>query len=165
MLLLVQIDDRSGEVLGHALEELGQMGVRNVQLLASLTKKGRPGSLLLVDLEEELESEVAAYLAAELGAWGYHLLAAEHRHFDVESRERSVTIVCGPRRAVFPMAVKFFSHGGALLRVKVERDDVEVVQAFVRQGEQVVSSEALRTLIEHELRRWPEASAVEVRLW
>jgi uncharacterized protein (DUF111 family) len=165
MLLMVQIDDRSGEVLGHALEELTAMGVRNVQLLSSHTKKGRPGRVLLVDLEPELEPEVAVYLAAELGAWGYHILAAEHRHFDVETRDRAVTVACGARRSTFTMTGKFFSREGRLLRVKVERDDVEAVQAFVREGEDVCASETVRTLVEHELQRRPDASAVEVHLW
>ncbi|HOT23168.1 MAG TPA: DUF111 family protein [Thermoleophilia bacterium] len=164
MLLLTQIDDRSGEVLGHALEELTALGVHNVQLLTSHTKKGRPGMVLLVDLEPELERAVAVYLAAELGAWGYHVVAAEHRHFDVEARERAVTVVCGARRATFTMTVKFFSLEGKLLRVKVERADVEAVQAFIREGEDVCASETVRALLEHELRTRPEATAVEVRL-
>ena len=164
MLLLVQIDDRSGEVLGHALDELMAMGARNVQLLSSHTKKGRPGNVLLIDLESELEPEVAVYLAAELGAWGYHVLEARHRHFDVERHERLVAVVCGGQRRRFTLLCKHFSREGKLLRVKVERSDVEAVQRFVRTMDDACSSDTVRLRLEHELRLHPGQRELEVRL-
>lgn len=164
MLLLVQIDDRSGEVLGAALEELAALGARNVQLLSSQTKKGRPGRVLLLDLPDELEPEVAAYLGTELGAWGYHVLAAEHRHFDITYRERVVDMVCGDKRASFRLAVKHVLHQGRLLRVKIERDDVEALARFARASDVACSTDTVRALVEHELRSDPQADAVEVRV-
>lgn len=165
MLMLVQIDDRSGEVLGHALEELMDLGARNVQLLSSVTKKGRPGNVLLVDLEPEREVDVAAYLAAELGAWGYQVLDASHRHFDTVLEERSVTVVAGDRRRVFQMPCKFFHHSGKLVRVKVERGDVEAVRRFVGKTDEACATDTVRSRIEHEVRRHPAAPELEVRLW
>lgn len=164
MLLLVQVDDRSGEVLGRALEELVAMGARNVQLLSSHTKKGRPGTLLLIDVDEALEPDVADYLVVELGAWGYHVLAAEHRHFEVEVRERTVTVACAGRDAAFVLPVKFFCRQGKTLRVKVERADVDAVVRFAREAGEMCSSETVRTLLEQEIRRRPDADAVTVRL-
>ncbi len=133
--MLVQVDDRSGETVGHALEELVGMGVRNVQLLSSHTKKGRPGMVLLLDLDGELETPVAAYLAAELGAWGYHVLAATHRHFDVTLVERRVTAVCGEQRATLTVRCKLFHQDGVLLRVEARArrcPGVAAVRAGVR---------------------------------
>ena len=165
MLLLVQIDDRSGEVLGHALDELMAMGARNVQLLSSHTKKGRPGNVLLIDLEDGLEPEVAVYLAAELGAWGYHALEARRRHFDVELHERLVTVACGRRSGGrSPCPASIFSREGRLLRVKVERSDVEAIQRFVRTIADACSSDTVRLRLEHELRRNPGQQELEVRL-
>jgi uncharacterized protein (DUF111 family) len=165
MLILAQIDDRSGEVLGHALEELMRMGARNVQLLASVTKKGRPGNVLLVDLDPSLEVEVAGYLAVELGAWGYQVLAAEHRHFDTRMQERAVTVECGGRSHTFSMPCKFFYQDGRLLRVKVERSDVEAVRRFVSETDDSCSTDTVRSLLEHEVRRHPEARDLRVALW
>lgn len=164
MLMLVQIDDRSGEVLGHALDELMMAGVRNVQLLSSHTKKGRPGNLLLIDLDGELEPEVADYLATELGVWGYHVLEASHRHFEVKQYNRLVTVVCGGRRQEFALPCKHFSREGRLLRVKIERDDVEAVQRFVKTTDDACSSETVRVRLEHELRLHPEQHQLEVYL-
>ena len=165
MLILVQIDDRSGEVMGYALEELMRLGARNVELLSSVTKKGRPGSVLLIDLEAEEEAAVAAYLAAELGAWGYHVLETQHRHFDTVLEKRSVIVTCGSRSRTFSMPCKFFSHDGKLLRVKVERSDVEAVQRFVGETDDACSTDTVRSRLEHEVRLHPAATEVQVRLW
>jgi len=164
LLLLVQIDDRSGEALGHALDELMGMGARNVQLLSTHTKKGRPGNVLLIDLDGELEPEVAVYLAAELGAWGYHVLESRHRHFDVEEHERLVTVVCGGQRRQFTLPCKHFLREDRLLRVKIERSDVEAVQSFVRTTDDACSSDTIRLRLEHELRRHPGQRELEVHL-
>jgi hypothetical protein len=163
MLMLAQIDDRSGEVLGRALEELMDMGARNVQLLSSHTKKGRPGTVLLIDLEPELEPEVAVYLAAELGAWGYHILAAEHRHFEVTQEDRIVTIVCVGESRTFTLPCKFFTREDELLRVKIERSDVEDVHRFIRTLDDACSTDTVRTVVEHEIRRHPDKREIEVR--
>ncbi len=165
MLILAQIDDRSGEVLGAALEELMGLGARNVQVLSSVTKKGRPGNVLLVDVEATLEPDVGAFLAVELGVWGYHVLETGHRHFDTVMKERSVTVIGGDHRTTLVMPCKFFHQGTRLLRVKVERADVEVLQRFVAQIDDGCSSETVRSRIEDEVRRRPDAQEIEVRLW
>ena len=165
MLILVQIDDRSGEVLGHSLEELIGLGARNVQLLSSLTKKGRPGHVLLIDLETDRETAVAAYLASELGAWGYQVLESRHRHFETMLEERSVIVVCGARSRTFALPCKFFSHDGKLLRVKVERSDVEAVQRFVSETGAACSTDTVRSRLEDEVLRRPANGELRVQLW
>ena len=57
LLLLVQIDDAPGELLGDVVRTLGEMGAKNVQLLSSLAKKGRPGYVLLIDILAQQEAE------------------------------------------------------------------------------------------------------------
>jgi uncharacterized protein (DUF111 family) len=162
MLILAQIDDRSGEVLGHAVGELLELGACNVQVLASHTKKGRPGTVLLIDAEAGVEAEVAAYLATELGVWGYHVLESRHRHFETTLQERRVAVVCGESSRTFTLSCKFFRHEGSLVRVKVERDDVEAVAAFVCGSDPACSSDTVRLLLEHAIRREAESGDVRV---
>jgi uncharacterized protein (DUF111 family) len=164
MLMLAQIDDRSGEVLGAALEHLMALGAHNVQLLDAHTKKGRPGFVLLIDVADALEHEVAAYLASELGAWGYHILASRHRHFDIAEEQRDVVVVCGARRRTFALVCKFVSHQGSLLRVKIERRDVEEIGRFVQESDAACSSDNVRVIVEGRLRRHPEQPTLEIDL-
>lgn len=162
MLILAQVDDRSGEVLGHAVDELLALGAHNVQLLASHTKKGRPGTVLLVDADDGAESAIAAYLAVELGVWGYHTLETRHRHFVTSMERRRVTVVCGPLAEIFTLPCKLLRHDGELVRVKVERADVEAVTGFVRQADPACSSDTVRLRLEHEIRRRPESPDLRV---
>ena len=59
-LLMAQVDDVSGELLGEFIRRVEALGARNVQIVSSITKKGRPGYIVYVDVPESLESEVAA---------------------------------------------------------------------------------------------------------
>lgn len=160
--MFVQCDDSSGEVVGHALDELLELGARNVQMLSSHTKKGRPGMVLLLDLDARLESEVATYLAAELGIWGYHVLETKHRHFDVAVETRCVTLRCGSGQRSRDVRCKLFRHGGRLLRVKLEHDDALRLLALARDLDSVCSLEELRAAVERIVRQQPHDHEFEV---
>jgi len=164
MLLLAQVDDCTGEVLGEALDQLVAMGVRNVQLLSSLTKKGRPGSVLLLDLERDLEPEVAVFLAAELGVWGYHLLQTNHRHFEVSIEERRIQVVSGDSSRMFNARCKFFRSRDELLRVKLEHIDAVEIADFVSASGRHCSLSNIRGRIEQEVWSRPDQPEFEFRI-
>ena len=62
------------------------------------------------------------------------------------------------------MPCKFFFDGESLLRVKVERADVEVVQRFVSETDERCTTDTVRSRIEHEVRRHPTSDEIEVEL-
>ena len=80
-LIFAQIDHLGGEQLGTLIEVLFKEGVKNVHLVPSLTKKGRPGYLLFIDLGEETPERISELLAKEYGIRGYHLITTNHRFF------------------------------------------------------------------------------------
>jgi uncharacterized protein (DUF111 family) len=164
LLLLAQVDDCSGEVLGEALQQLVGIGVRNVQLLASLTKKGRPGSVLLIDVKRELEPEVGAFLAAELGVWGYHVLEARHQHFEVSLEERCLRVVSGESSRTFIVRCKLFRRQNELLRVKLEHADAVEIVSFVRSSGRQCSLGTIHGCVEQEVWSQPGQSEFELRI-
>jgi len=85
ILVFVQIDHLSGELIGEALEQMLANGAANVQLLPSLTKKGRPGQLLLIDVPRDKLSGIEEILITELGVGGWHCLHTQHVHFGTET--------------------------------------------------------------------------------
>jgi len=99
LLIIAQVDDASGEVLQDVAERLHAIGARNVQVLASLGKKGRPGHVLMIDVPAQREEDVAKLLAAELGVWGYRVLESRHQHFDIRVQGRPVSVQLGEERA------------------------------------------------------------------
>ncbi len=163
-LLLVQIDDRSGEELRQGLKGLMDMGVRNYQVLSSLTKKGRPGFVLLLDLDSDIEGEIMTYLAAELGAWGYHRLESVHEHFDVAPETREVTFVVDGRREQFTVFCKVLRRGGEVCRVKMEQRDVaRIVEQLAHLGHRLPHT-TLRTRVESEIAVHPDLGELTVML-
>ncbi|MFH0916990.1 MAG: nickel insertion protein [bacterium] len=164
ILLLAQIDDCSGEVLGEALEQLAAIGVRNVQLLSSLTKKGRPGNVLLLDLDRDLEPQVALFLAAELGVWGYHVLQTSHQHFETSLEERQVHVISGDSSRTFTVRCKLFRRKEELLRVKLEHADAVEVVSFVRSLGRHCSLADIRGRIEQEVWSQPLLRELELRI-
>lgn len=163
-LLLVQVDDRSGEELGQALDELSGMGVRNYQLLSSLTKKGRPGFVLLLDLDASFETDVMTFLASELGAWGYHRLTSSHEHFDVASETREVTVIVDGRREQFTLSCKVLRWNGEACRVKVEHCDVvRIAEQLALLGHRPPHA-TLRTRLESEIGVHPDLAELTVEM-
>ncbi len=134
-LIIAQVDHASGEVVGEAMQELMQLGARNVQLLQSVTKKGRPGYILFIDLPVEKVAGVATYLAAELGIWGCHILDSQHVHFDLSFREKTLRLIAGEKNITYQVNVKYIMQNEQLLGIKVDHSQlVEIQQCFLEWG-------------------------------
>ncbi len=163
VLLLVQLDDCPGELLGDALERLHDLGAWNLQLLSSVTKKGRPGHVLLIDCPAFLEGDIAEYLAEELGVWGYHALASSHRHLDVRIERRRVVIGVGEERASFEPRFKVLRRKLRVLRVKADFEDLKPVCAFLAAQGLQFPLETIRSELERAVRHSPEDEELVLR--
>jgi uncharacterized protein (DUF111 family) len=132
LLLMAQVDDAPGELLGHVIEEMGRMGARNVQLLSSLGKKGRPGYVLLVDIDAEDEADFAGVLVGELGIWGYRILSSEHKHFEIRRYTTTLELELVGRVDSFPLRIKRVLNQGEFVRAKAEHDDLVAIAEKLR---------------------------------
>jgi uncharacterized protein (DUF111 family) len=150
-LIMAQVDDVPGELLGDFIQRVEGLGARNVQIVASITKKGRPGYIIYVDVPESLESEVAILLGAELGTWGYRVLAAEHRHFDIERQGVALTVSIADAAYEFELRVKTISHAGRFLRVKAEHDDLSRICGTLRAKGHEIPLTVLKAGVESQL--------------
>jgi hypothetical protein len=164
LLILAQVDDASGEVLQDVAERLHTAGARNVQVLASLGKKGRPGHVLLIDVPAHREEEVAVLLGTELGVWGYRVMESRHQHFDIRLRGKPLTVHLGDEHIELELGCKRVEQQGKLLAVKVENDHVVRLRDLLSARGHAVSLRQLRVLLERELWAAPDAARVELRL-
>jgi uncharacterized protein (DUF111 family) len=131
ILLMTQIDDAPGELLGRVLEQMNEMGARNVQLLSGVGKKGRPGYVLLIDINAEDEAEFAALLAGELGVWGYRVLESQHKHFDIQRYETRLELHWNGTSRRYPLRIKRIFNDGNFMCAKAEHDDLAAICAQV----------------------------------
>jgi uncharacterized protein (TIGR00299 family) protein len=89
------IDDATPQVLGYAMERLLEAGALDVTLEALLMKKNRPGTLLRVVAQPELQESLAQLIFAETTTLGLRIYKAERR-----VKCRSVTEVETPHGKV-----------------------------------------------------------------
>jgi len=127
ILLMAQIDDAPGELLGHVIEKMTEMGAKNVQLLPSLGKKGRPSYVLLVDIKAEDEPEFAGLLVGDLGIWGYRILDSQHKHFDIRRYRTQLQLMWSGGEQSFPLRLKRILNEGVFMRAKAEHDDLVAI--------------------------------------
>lgn len=96
-LLLVQLDSITGEQLGAAVEYLYACGAKNVQMIPTVTKKNRPGEIVLIDAPFDAIPDIEAAIVTELGATGWHVIGTEHRYVPVEYLEKELCVRCGEK--------------------------------------------------------------------
>jgi len=89
-ILLIQVDHIPGEIIGTVIDDFFKAGVYNVQVISSITKKNRPGYLMLIDTSSEENPEVERIIVEELGVTGWHMLRTGHRHVATEIKEHMV---------------------------------------------------------------------------
>ena len=64
------IDDQSGEIVGHALDDLRQRGAKEAYVLAATTKKGRPAFEVIVQVDAMQQTDMEQRMFRLLGTLG-----------------------------------------------------------------------------------------------
>jgi len=77
-LILAQADHLTGEEIGFAIDQIMSEGANNVYYFPGITKRGRTGCVLLVDINPDEERKWSRLLAEHLGIYGYHRIQTAH---------------------------------------------------------------------------------------
>jgi len=64
------VDDQSGEIVGHALDDLRKRGAKEAYVLAATTKKGRPAFEVIVQVDAERQQDFEQRMFRLLGTLG-----------------------------------------------------------------------------------------------
>jgi len=122
VVLETTVDDVTGELLGHVIERLFELGALDVVVLTGVGKKNRPAHVVRVLSRPERSSELAGALIEELGTLGVRALEASR--FAVERFVRKLEVeICGKRFEVTVKGSKALD--GRVLRVKPEYEDLK----------------------------------------
>jgi uncharacterized protein (DUF111 family) len=121
-LIVTHVDHLAGEVLGFALERLMALGANNVQLCPTLTKKNRPGHILVIDSGADREEALARFLVTELKITGYHRIDTTHVFHETSFQKKQVIIRTGAGTASLECEIKVFGDPEKPLTVCVEHD-------------------------------------------
>jgi len=118
--LETNVDDVTGEVLGHLIERLMQAGALDVSVLPALMKKGRAGFVIRAIARAEETELLARVMIRETGSLGVRVFPSIHR-LVAEREQRNVQVeICG---RIYQPQVKVSRMNGELLSVKPEYED------------------------------------------
>jgi uncharacterized protein (TIGR00299 family) protein len=89
-ILETNVDDVSGEILGHLIEKIMEKGAKDVSIYHGITKKGRPTNLVSVICSDENVEEIVDTLVLETGTLGIRI--SESNRFTVPRTIHTVSL-------------------------------------------------------------------------
>jgi len=165
MLLLVNVDDVSGEAIPYIIEELTARGASSVHVVQALTKKGRLEYLFLIDAPEERVEALGEFLAAELSTLGLRILETRHIQFSYRMAQARLTVRAGGKPVQALVRVKEVLNGeGQVISVKAEHEDLRAALARFQEAGAEVSLATLKRLAEQGVMEGAGTSPMEVRI-
>jgi uncharacterized protein (DUF111 family) len=121
-LFLFQIDHLSGEEVGCLVEQLYDWGAKNVNVISTLTKKNRPGHLILVDAGCMDTEELPEKMARLFGTCGCHRFDTSHLCLGTACKKVSIRVRCGDRLLDEELEVKVIGEKEKHLSKRPEYD-------------------------------------------
>ena len=115
-ILETNLDDVTGEILGHTVDRLMEEGALDVTIIPTIAKKNRPGHLLRVITKSNMNDVLSELIIRETGTLGVRTIPYVHRN--IVSRE------------IIPVEVDFDGQM-RMARLKVAKIGDEIVNVTV----------------------------------
>lgn len=97
ILILTHVDHLTSEEIGWAISALNIPGVRSRNLIPTIGKKGRPGHILLLEVEPQAEEGVGRLLMENFNIHGYNRIETTHVYQDTVIKEVKLRVHEGSR--------------------------------------------------------------------
>ena len=119
-ILETNIDDVSGEILGHLIEKIMDQGAKDVSIYPGITKKGRPTNLVCVICDDVKIDTIIDTLILETGTLGIRI--SNSNRFIVPRSNHNFSLTFDGKS--FEVNYKKSSHNGKT-HFKIEFDDLK----------------------------------------
>ncbi len=123
-ILETNLDDVTGEVLGHTVDRLMEEGALDVTIIPTIAKKNRPGHLLRVITKSNMNDTLSELIIRETGTLGVRTIPYVHRN--IVSRE-IIPVDVDFNGEMKTVRVKVAKIGEEIVNVTVEYEDVRKV--------------------------------------
>ena len=124
--LETNIDDMSGEMMGHLVEKLSKqdVGVKDVTLVSGITKKNRPVHILKVTCSEDIEKGIIELIFNETGTLGIRKTINER--YKLERFSVLLPIIIENREYIISVKISK-DQQGKTINVKPEFDNIREI--------------------------------------
>ncbi len=147
--MLTQIGHLSGEEIGWAMAALDMEGIYNRNIIPTLTKKGRVGNIILLEIDPAKEKRIGSFLSETLNTHGYHKIKTTHVHYETLIKE--ITVIIEHEKKIVRTKVRMKRRKNKVTgQYFVESDDLFAIEQIISEKFGFpVSLKRLRQLIEH----------------
>lgn len=122
VVLETNLDDVTGEVIGHAIDRLLQEGARDVSVVPMFTKKNRPGHIVKVIADRTTMEHLSKILMEETGTLGVRLYPCERHILNRETVAINVEIK-GIKESINVKVAR--NRKGEIIQIKPEYEEVK----------------------------------------
>ncbi len=140
--LETNVDDVSGEVLAHVIDKVMATGAKDINVIPTMTKKGRPSHMISIICDQKDVDKLVQVLISETGTLGVR----------IRSSERFIV----PRK-IIPLKIKINNKDFTIRcktaskhQFKVEYDDIKAVSEKLslsfKQTEELIKAEVKKQL-------------------
>jgi len=120
--LETNLDDVTGEVIGHTVDRLLSEGVRDVSIIPMFTKKNRPGHIVKVIVDKEDVERVSRILIEETGTLGVRIIPCSRYILARETISIEIDTELGKETVRLKVAK---DNKGKILQIKPEYEDIK----------------------------------------
>jgi uncharacterized protein (TIGR00299 family) protein len=122
-ILETNLDDVSGEIIGHMIDKLMSNGAKDVTVTSGITKKGRPTNLVSVICDPSASDSLINTLVLETGTLGVRIRSSSR--YTVP--RMTITIPISIQEKNFVVRCKIVKHNETVKHFKVESDDIRAI--------------------------------------
>lgn len=122
VVLETNLDDVTGEILGHTIELLIQEGAKDVSIVSAVTKKNRPSQILKAIVNKTDTERLSRVIIDETGTLGVRVCLCERYVINREIVELELTVGAITEKAAVKVAK---DCNNKIVNIKPEFNDVE----------------------------------------
>ncbi len=129
-ILETNVDDVSGEVLGHMIDKIMENGAKDVTITQGISKKGRPTNLISVICDLKSMNTLLELLISETGTLGVRRRSSER--YVVPRTILTVPIKLNEK--IFKIRCKITRENNIIKNFKIESDDIKKISDSINQS-------------------------------
>ena len=143
-ILETNVDDVSGEVLGHMIEKIMENGAKDVTVSSAITKKGRPTHLVTVICDSNSVNSLTKLLISETGTLGVRIRTSQR--ITVSRSLQNISVNIGKQD--FMIRIKTNDESN---EYKIESDDIRSISKSIdksfRETEELIRNEISKKMV------------------
>lgn len=151
MLLMTNVDNISCDNVPYIIEELMNLGAKNVHVISAITKKGRTEYIFFIDTKEEKISEIAEFMAIETGTLGIRIFNTEHYSYDHEIRQLELSFeIDGRAEWSGTMSFKIIKNKeNEVISIRAEHDELKSLTKTLNESGKLISLYEVKEMVEN----------------